>query len=37
MIDSGKAMDKLKEWIVTQHRKPDTGKKQLEHLMQKLD
>jgi len=37
LIDSGKAMDKLKEWVVTQHRKPDTGKKQLEHLMQKLD
>jgi len=37
IIDSGKAMDKLKEWVVTQHRKPDTGKKQLEHLMQHLD
>ncbi|RZB36572.1 MAG: anthranilate phosphoribosyltransferase [Desulfobacteraceae bacterium Eth-SRB2] len=37
MIDSGKAMDKLKEWVVTQHREPDTGKKQLEHLMQQLN
>lgn len=37
MIDSGKAMDKLNEWVITQHREPDTGKKQLEHLMQKLD
>ncbi|MGB9499728.1 MAG: anthranilate phosphoribosyltransferase [Dissulfuribacterales bacterium] len=37
IIDSGKAMDKLKEWVVTQHRKSDTGKKQLEHLMQHLD
>jgi anthranilate phosphoribosyltransferase len=37
MIDSGKALDKLNEWVVTQHREPATGKKQLEHLMQKLD
>jgi anthranilate phosphoribosyltransferase len=37
MIDSGKAMDKLNEWVITQHREPATGKKQLEHLMQKLD
>jgi anthranilate phosphoribosyltransferase len=36
-LDSGKAMDKLKEWVITQHRVPDTGKKQLEYLMQKLD
>ncbi|MBW2603290.1 MAG: anthranilate phosphoribosyltransferase [Deltaproteobacteria bacterium] len=37
IIASGKAMHKLKEWIATQHREPETGKKQLEHLMQKLD
>ncbi len=37
IIDSGKAMDKLKKWVLTQHREPDTGKKQLEYLMQKLD
>jgi anthranilate phosphoribosyltransferase len=37
IIASGKAMNKLKEWIVTQHRDPETGKRQLEHLMQKLD
>lgn len=37
MIDSGKALDKLNEWVVTQHREPATGKKQLEHLMQQLD
>jgi len=37
MIDSGKAMDKLNEWVITQHREPATGKKQLEYLMQKLD
>jgi anthranilate phosphoribosyltransferase len=37
IIDSGKALGKLNEWVFTQHRKPDTGKKQLEDLMQKLD
>jgi anthranilate phosphoribosyltransferase len=36
MIDSGKALSKLKEWVITQHREPKTGQKRLEHLMQKL-
>ncbi|MBW2019952.1 MAG: anthranilate phosphoribosyltransferase [Deltaproteobacteria bacterium] len=36
IIDSGQAMDKLKEWVEAQNRDPEAGRSKLESLLEKL-
>jgi anthranilate phosphoribosyltransferase len=35
-IDSGQAMDKLRQWVYVQNRKSESGKKRLEKLLRRL-